>query len=67
MKIDEASINHNAVKLIKDLVGTSYDMIMANSETDYRFAEERAYMMMTLGEVQGIINMAEAMKEVLKA
>lgn len=67
MKIDEASINHNAVRLIKDLVGSSYDMIMANGEADYQFAEERAYMMMTIGEVQGIIDMAQAMKEVLKA
>lgn len=67
MKIDEASINDNAVKLIKDLVGTSYDMIMANGETDYQFAEERAYMMMTFGEIQGVLDMAQAMKEVLKA
>lgn len=67
MQISEESINHNALRLIRDSVGTSYDMIMANGETDYQFSEERAYMMMALGEVQGIINMAQAMKEVLKA
>jgi len=67
MKIDEASINQNAVRLIKDLVGTSYDMIMPNDSGNYEFAEERGYMLMTLGEIQGVLDMAQAMKEALKA
>ena len=66
MKIDEASINDKAIKLIKELVGSSYDMIMPNSE-NYQNTEERGYMLMTLGEIQGVLDMAQAMKEVLKA
>jgi hypothetical protein len=60
MKIDEESINHNAVRMIKDLVESRYDMIMDAT------AEERGYLLMTLGEIAGIIEMANAMKEVLK-
>lgn len=61
MKIDTESINHNAVRIIKDLVESRYDMIMEAT------AEERGYFLMTLGEIAGIIEMADAMKEVLKA
>ena len=61
MKIDTESINHNAVRLIKDLVENRYDMIMEAT------AEERGYLLMTIGEIAGIIEMADAMKEVLKA
>jgi len=61
MKIDEECINHNAVRIIKDLVESRYDMIMDAT------AEERGYLLMTLGEIAGIIEMADAMKEVLKA
>ena len=57
----EECINHNAVRLVKDLVESRYDMI-----TDAT-AEERGYLLMTLGEIAGIIEMAEVMKEVLKA
>lgn len=61
MRIDEDCINHNAVRLIKDLVESRYDMIMEAT------AEERGYLLMTIGEIAGIIEMADAMKEVLKA
>ena len=61
MRISEENINHNAVSLIKDLVESRYDMIMEAT------AEERGYLLMTLGEIAGIIEMADAMKEVLKA
>ena len=61
MRICEESINYNAVRLIKDLVESRYNMI-----TDAT-AEERENMLMTLGEIAGIIEMADAMKEVLKA
>ena len=60
MKIDTESINHNAVRIIKDLVENRYDMIMEAT------AEERGYLLMTIGEIAGIIEMANAMKEVLK-
>lgn len=61
MRICEECINHNAVRLIKDLVESRYDMIMEAT------AEERGYLLMTIGEIAGIIEMADAMKEVLKA
>lgn len=61
MKIDEGCINHNAVRLIKNLVGLRYELIMGE-QTD----EERGFLLMTLGEIGGIIDMAEIMKEVLK-
>lgn len=61
MKINEDCINHNAVRMIKELTESRYDMIMEAT------AEERGYLLMTLGEIAGIIEMAEAMKEVLKA
>lgn len=61
MRINEGCINHNAVRIIKDLVESRYDMIMEGT------AEERGYFLMTLGEIAGIIEMADVMKEVLKA
>lgn len=60
MRISEENINHNAVRMIKDLTESRYDMIMEAT------AEERGYLLMTLGEIAGIIEMAEVMKEVLK-
>ena len=60
MKIDEACINHNALRLIRNLMETVYDMIGPDDETDHcRVA--------TLGEINGILSMADAMKEVLEA
>ena len=67
MKITIEDVNHNAVRLIKDLVGTAYDIIMPNDSGNYQNTEERGFMLMTLGEIQGVLNMAQAMKEVLKA
>ena len=61
MKVTEDSINHNAVRLIKELVATRYDMI------DDKPAQERGFMLMTLGEIAGMIEMAEALKEVLRS
>lgn len=62
MKIDTESINHNAVRLIKELVESRYDLIEEDKKD-----QEREYLIMTLGEIAGIIEMADAMKEVLKA
>jgi hypothetical protein len=61
MKIDEKSINHNAVRLIKDLLENRYDLIEEDKQN-----QERGYLLMTIGEIAGIIEMADAMKEVLK-
>ena len=62
MKIDTESINHNAVRLIKDLLESRYDLIEEDKQN-----QELGYLIMTLGEISGIIEMADAMKEVLKA
>lgn len=62
MKIDESCINHNAIRLIRDLIDTRYELIDNDKP-----AQERGFMMMTLGEIAGVIEMAEAMKEVLRA
>ena len=62
MKIDEGCLEHNAVRLIHDLLETRYDLIMGDKPAD-----ERGYMLMTLGEIGGIVEMAEALKEVLKS
>jgi hypothetical protein len=62
MKIDEKSINHNAVRLIKDLLESRYELIEEDKQNI-----ERGYLLMTIGEIAGIIEMADAMKEVLKA
>ena len=63
MKVDKETINHNTVRLIKALMETRYDMIMPEKET----YAEHGYMLMTLGEISGIIEMGEALKEVLDA
>ena len=63
MKISEGDINYNAVSLIKDLVESRYDLIENNEQNQM---QERGYLLMTIGEIAGIIEMADAMKEVLK-
>ena len=65
MRITEDCINHNAVQIIKNLVAARYDMIMGGEE--YSGSAERGYLLMTFGEIGGVIEMAETMKEVLKA
>ena len=62
MKIDDACIDHNTVRLIRDLIDTRYELIDNDKP-----AQERGYTMMTLGEIAGVIEMAEAVKEVLRA
>lgn len=62
MRINEENINYNAVRMIKDLLESRYDLIEEDKQN-----QELGYLIMTLGEIGGIIEMAEAMKEVLKA
>lgn len=62
MRINEECINHNAVRMIKDLLESRYDLIEEDKKD-----QEREYFLMTIGEIAGIIEMADAMKEVLKA
>ena len=49
------------LRIIKELVERRYELIKDAT------AEERGYLLMTIGEIGGIIEMADAMKEVLKA
>lgn len=59
MRIDEGSINHNALRLISELVECIYEG-KCNQE-DYGFLAR------TVGEIVGICELAEVLKEVLKA
>jgi len=61
MKINEECVNHNAVRLIKDLIESRYEMIEEDKQNI-----ERGYLLMTIGEIAGIIEMADVMKEVMK-
>lgn len=61
MKIDEATINHNASRIIRTLVKTSYEVIEQEGDKI-----EREYVLMTIGEIAGVIDMAKMMREVLK-
>lgn len=60
MKIDEACIDHNAVKLISEIVGNPYEYGDQDETADH-------CRLMTIGAVREVLDMAEAMKEVLKA
>ena len=60
MKIDEACIDHNAVMLINELTQGCYDTSMSDEKTD------KFFLYMTLGNIIGVLDMARAMKEVLK-
>lgn len=61
MKIDEACINHNAVRIIGELSENIYAFCDGDTE------QNRMYMAMTLGEIAGVIDMAKALKGALKA
>lgn len=58
MKIDESCINHNAVRLIDGV----WDMSRTAGEE-----EGMKLAAMTLGYIKGITDMANALKEALKA
>ena len=62
MKITEDSIDYNTVRLIRDLIDSRYELIDNDKP-----AQERGYTLMTLGEIAGVIEMAETVKEVLRA
>lgn len=59
MKIDEACIDHNAVKLINKIMGNPYEYGDQDKFTDH-------LRLLTLGGVRGVIDMVEAMKKVMK-
>lgn len=58
MKINEDCINHNVVRLIKDLIEGRYETVEGGVDGNY--------LSLMLGRIYGIIEMADAMKEVLK-
>lgn len=59
MRITEDCINHNAMKLI-DENNVPWEMYEANGDADNQ-------RLITMGYVRGVLDMAEAMKEVLKS
>ena len=59
MKIDEACINHNVALLTENILRDSTD-ILNNDEQD------NLYRIHTLGTIEGILLLANALKEVLK-
>lgn len=59
MRITEDCINHNAMKLIDDN-NVPWEMYEANGDADHQ-------RLITMGYVRGVLDMAEAMKEVLKS
>lgn len=58
MKIDEACINHTALRLINEIVGIPYEYGDQDETADH-------CRLMTIGAVRGVLDMAAAMKEVL--
>lgn len=56
MKIDESCIDHNVMKLAAQL-----------TENLYEYGDNTDWYKMTLGEINGVILLAEMLKEVLKA
>lgn len=59
MKIDESGINHNAVRLIDDIVTDFVDNNLVECNSNYKE--------ITIGYIKGICDMANATKEVLKS
>ena len=58
MKITEDCINHNAMKLI-DESNLPWEMYEANDDADHQ-------RLISMGYNSGVLDMAKAMKEVLK-
>ena len=58
MKIDEACINHNALRLINEIVESPYEYGDQDETADH-------LRLLTLGAVRGVLDMTEAMKKVL--
>lgn len=59
MKIDEACINHNVTLLTENILRDSTDIL--NNDDQYNL-----YRIHTLGTIEGILLLANALKEVLR-
>ena len=58
MKIDEASINHNAIRLISDTTEAFWDTIDDEKTSELNIAR--------LGYIDGVLCLASELKKVLK-
>lgn len=54
MMIDKSCINSKTLQMIRDIVANIYVIVDAENKE-----EERGNMLMTLGEISGIIRLAE--------
>lgn len=59
MKIDEACINHNVAHFVEDILTCLYDTLNDNPQ-------DNLYRVEYLGEIRGVLILANALKEVLK-
>jgi len=60
MELDENNINRIALRIVRELVTIRYDLTVDNKE------EEREYMLMTLGEIGGVVDLAEELVKEVK-
>lgn len=60
MKITADCIDRNAQLIIAEMVGCPYEYAEGNDDADHQ-------RLVTLGYVRGVLDMAAALKEVLKA
>lgn len=59
MKINEESINHNVTRLIEEYTQCIWDINDKKNDEDHT-------RLMTLGFIRGVLELGEALKEVLK-
>ena len=64
MKIDESCINHNALRLIENFAEDPY--YLCKCDDDKSVEQNFRIALMTMSEINGVLMMANAMKEVLK-
>jgi len=60
MKIDEACINHNVTRLTAEVLTPLYDTLNSNDQ-------DNLYRIEFLGEIKGMLMLADALKEVLRS
>lgn len=63
MKIDENCINHNVIVLLKDITNSAEEVVFISGKDEENYAK-LAYF---CGFARGTLEMADALKEVLKA
>lgn len=63
MKIDESCINHNVVVLLKEITSNAEETVFVTGKDKDSYAE----LTYLCGYARGVLEMADALKEVLKA